>query len=216
MPVEDWDKETPANDSLEALHVGELSLTADTRGPQEQFYIDWPEHEGTMVEAGWDVRVKYSPSMISGVPVDGVAGKFRVYVNTTANGSTNRGDQVAASELSIRHGGSGWWDGDPATMLFTMPNRYNGIDGWRYALTVEFENTVGDKKYFKSATRMITHKGPMLPKCIVTTPPETDSDGARWIITMADTKEAREGARELRETPIIVLTDPEAEKLEEG
>ncbi|MBP5786897.1 MAG: hypothetical protein J6Y19_03665 [Kiritimatiellae bacterium] len=214
VPVEDWDKEDPANDSLEALHVGELSLTADTRGPQEQFYIDWPEHEGTMVEAGWDVRVKYSPSMISGVLVDDVAGKFRVYVNTTANGSTNRGDQVAASELSIRHGGSGWWDGDPATMLFTMPNRYNGIDGWRYALTVEFENTVGDKKYFKSATRMITHKGPMLPKCIVTTPPETDSDGARWIITMADTKEAREGARELRETPIIVLTDPEAEKLE--
>ena len=208
-PTNVWNQANPALDDLEALHVTELTKTVTTRGPAELFYFDWPSEDGTMVEAGWDVRLKFSRSMIDGVPTEDVPGKFRVYVNTTANGSTNRGELVAASELDLGPGDGHWWENDPSTVRFKMPNVYNGIDGWRYALTVEFENG----EYAKSATRLIQHKGALLPTCIITTPPETDSDGVKWVITMEDSVAAATN-RTLRETPIVVLTDSEATRLD--
>lgn len=214
-PTNNWSLSDPAADDLDALHVAETSRWVWVHAPAQQFYIDWPTEDGTMVEAGWSVRVKFSKSMIDGVIPEDVAGKFHVYVNTSSNGSTNRGEEISAELLNIRASDENpldWWNtGDPATMLFTMPNVFNGIDGWRYALEVTMVDT--NKNINRSAMRIITHKGPLLPTCIITKPPETDSDGAKWIITMEDSVAAREGDRELRETPIVVVTDSEATQL---
>ena len=212
-PVEEWSKDDPAADDLDALHVTELLKTANTRGPAETFYIEWPDQDGTMVEAGWEVRVNFTQRMVSGLDDEQAATKFRVYVNVTSNGSTERGGQVENSDINLRHHWHNWeGSGDGLNQVtFNMPNVYNGIDGWRYALTVEFENG----SYSKTATRMITHKGPLLPTCIITTPPETDSDGVKYVITMEDSTEAAKPEnRALRETPIVVLTDAEASKVE--
>ena len=212
-PVESWSKTDPAKDDLEALHVAELKKVADTRGPAEILYIDWPDQDGTMVEAGWEVRVNFTQRMVSGLNDEEAASKFRVYVNATSNGSTNRGEQVANGDINLTHHWKPWeGSGDAFNQVtFNMPNVYNGIDGWRYALTVEFENG----GYSKSVTRMITHKGPLLPTCIITTPPETDSDGVKYVITMEDSVEAAKPEnRALRETPIVVLTDAEATRLD--
>ena len=215
-PTNNWSLSDPAGDNLDALHVAETSRWVWVHAPAQQFYIDWPTEDGTMVEAGWSVRVKFSKSMIDGVTPEKVAERFHVYVNNSSNGSTNRGDEISAELLNIRASDENpldWWNtGDPATMLFTMPNAFNGIDGWRYGLEVTMVDT--NKHINRSATRLITHKGPLLPTCIITKPPETDSDGAKWIITMEDSVAAREGDRSLRETPIVVLTDAEATKLD--
>jgi hypothetical protein len=213
-PVEEWSKEDPAEDDLEALHVAELVKVANARGPEEKFYIEWPDQDGTMVEAGWDIRVRYTARMASGLNDEDLFGKFKIYVNASSNGSTERGDLQANGDLDMRH----QWDwGDNGnglnTLWFKMPNVYNGIEGWRYGLTVDFENENGYGKFSKTAARMITHAGPLLPTCIITTPPETDSDGVKYVITMEDSTAARED-RSLRETPIVVLTDQEARKVE--
>ena len=213
-PVEDWSTTDPALDDPAALHVTELLKTANTRGPEERFFIDWPDADGTLVEAGWDIRVKYTARMVQGLTDDEIFSKFKVYVNSTNDGSTVRGDLQPASELDMRHE---WdWGGDGSglnTLTFRMPNVYNGIDTWRYALTVDFDNANANGTYSKSATRLVRHKGALLPTCIVTTPPETDSDGVKWVITMEDSTAAATN-RALRETPIVVLTDAEATRLD--
>ena len=209
-PVEDWSTTNPALDNPAALHVTELVKTANTRGPEERFFIEWPDQDGTLVEAGWDIRVKYTARMVQGLDGDEIFSKFKIYVNSTNDGSTVRGDLQPNSELDMRHE---WdWGGDGSglnTLTFRMPNVYNGIDSWRYALTVDFDNG----NYSKSATRLIRHKGALLPTCIITTPPETDSDGVKWVITMEDSVAATTN-RTLRETPIVVLTDSEATRLD--
>ena len=213
-PVEEWSKTDPSKDDLAALHVTELLKTVNTRGPAETFYIEWPDQDGTMVEAGWDIRVRYTARMASGLSDEQLFEKFKIYVNASSNGSTERGDIQANSDLDMRHE---WdWGGDGSglnTLRFRMPNVYNGVDGWRYALTVDFDNSNGYGTFSKTATRMITHKGPLLPTCIITTPPETDSDGVKYVITMEDSTAAATN-RALRETPIVVLTDAEATKVE--
>ena len=213
-PVEDWSASDPALDDPAALHVTELLKTANTRGPEERFFIDWPDADGTLVEAGWDIRVKYTARMAQDLTDDEIFSKFKVYVNSTNDGSTVRGDLQPASELDMRHE---WdWGGDGSglnTLTFRMPNVYNGIDTWRYALTVDFDNANANGTYSKSATRLVRHKGALLPTCIVTTPPETDSDGVKWVITMEDSTAAATN-RVLRETPIVVLTDAEATRLD--
>ena len=213
-PVEDWSTTDPALDNPAVLHVTELVKTANTRGPEERFFIEWPDSDGTLVEAGWDIRVKYTARMVQGLTDDEIFSKFKIYVNSTNDGSTVRGDLQPNSELDMRHE---WdWGGDGSglnTLTFRMPNVYNGIDSWRYALTVDFDNENGNGTYSKSATRLIRHKGALLPTCIITTPPETDSDGVKWIITMEDSTAAATN-RTLRETPIVVLTDSEATRLD--
>ncbi|MBR6022546.1 MAG: hypothetical protein IK066_09045 [Kiritimatiellae bacterium] len=213
-PVDEWSKDDPAEDDLEALHVAELVKVANARGPEEKFYIEWPDQDGTMVEAGWDIRVRYTARMAAGLDDADLFGKFKIYVNASSNGSTERGDLQANGDLDMRHQWE-WGDGGNGlnTLWFKMPNVYNGIDGWRYGLTVDFDNENGYGNFSKTAARMITHAGPLLPTCIVTTPPETDSDGVKYVITMEDSTAARED-RTLRETPIVVLTDKEAKKVE--
>ena len=213
-PVEEWSKTDPAADDIAALHVTELRKTANTRGPEERFFIEWPDQDGTLVEAGWDIRVKYTARMAKDLTADEIFSKFKIYVNTTNDGSTVRGTLQPNSELDMRHD----WDwGDNGnglnTLWFRMPNVYNGIDSWRYALTVDFDNANDSGTFSKSATRLVRHKGALLPTCIITTPPETDSDGVKWVITMEDSVAATTN-RTLRETPIVVLTDAEATKLD--
>ena len=216
VPADEWDKAKPEEgEALEALHVTELKLEAPESGPQEKFYILWPAEDGTMVEAGWRVQMRYTSRMASGLTDEQLREHFKVYVNSTSNGSTNKGTAYAMSGLAMTNEWH-WEEGNGLNELsFSMPNAYNGIDGWRYALTVEFDNQNDFGEFHKSAQRMVTHKGPLLPKCIVTTPPETDSDGAPWTITMEDSVEAAVPTnRALRETPIIVLTDQEATSLD--
>ena len=213
-PVEDWSTSNPALDDPAALHVTELVKTVNTRGPEERFFIEWPDADGTLVEAGWDIRVKFTARMVQDLTREEIFSKFKIYVNSTNDGSTVRGDLQPNSELDMRHE---WdWGGDGSglnTLLFRMPNVYNGIDSWRYALTVDFDNENNNGNYSKSATRLILHKGALLPTCIITTPPETDSDGVKWVITMEDSTDAVTN-RTLRETPIVVLTDAQATKLD--
>ena len=213
-PVEDWSTSNPALDDIEALHVTELTKTVNTRGPEERFFLEWPDQDGTLVEAGWEIRVKYTARMVQDLTDEQIFSKFKIYINTTNDGGTARGTLQANSALDMSHD---WdWGGDGSglnTLTFHMPNVYNGIDNWRYALTVDFDNANNNGSYSKSATRLIRHKGALLPTCIITTPPETDSDGVKWVITMEDSTAAATN-KTLRETPIVVLTDAEATRLD--
>ncbi|NCA81969.1 MAG: hypothetical protein EOM72_04410 [Opitutae bacterium] len=201
-----WSASHPTNDNAAAGHYTELERTLITRGPAEEFYFDWPAADGAMVEAGWRLRVNYSASMAESLSAEQIYERTRVYVNSTANGSTNRGALISAADLNFSHS----WNGAVNTLEFAMPNVYNGQDGWLYGVRVEFANGI----YDKAATRLVQHRGPLLPTLIITTPPETDSDGAKTIIRMEDVPASVLATNPaLRQTPIVVLTDANATNL---
>lgn len=206
-----WSASHPTNDNAEAGHYTEIVRTLATWGPSEEFFFDWPDADGTMVEAGWQLRVKYTARMAEGLSDQAIFDRVKVYVNSTANGSTERGELIGSDELNFTHQWNWGVDGEGLNILgFTMPNRYNDQDGWLYGVRVEFTNGV----YDKAATRLVQHRGPLLPTLIITTPPEMDSDGAKYVIEMEDVPPAAIASNPaLRQTPIVVLTDANATNL---
>ncbi|MDR0993830.1 MAG: hypothetical protein LBN38_04600 [Verrucomicrobiota bacterium] len=210
-----WSASNPAADDALAGHYTEITKVVQTRGDAENFYFDWPTDDGAMVEAGWRLRLKYTSRMVSGLSNEEIFDKMRVYVNVTANGSTNRGDLVSADTLNFENEldwGSG---GEGENLLsFEMPNVYNGQNNWLYGIRVEFDNSNSYGTFSKAATRLVQHRGPLLPTLIISTPPETDSDGAKYIIQMKDLPPDEIAADPtLRQTPIVVLTDDSATNL---
>ena len=216
VPADEWNKDAPETGAaLEALHVKEMQLRPATLGPTTQYYFVWPDQDGTMVQEGWTVRLRFSTSMLGWESDHSkILDMFQVCVNTTNNGSYEKGAVVPKAQMNMWLEGN-TWDSE-MTLAFDMPNVNNGIDGWRYALTVDFANSFekdGETlNYNKTATRIITHAGALLPTCIITTPPETDSDGAKWVITMEDSTVSATN-KLLRETPIVVLADALATNL---
>ena len=211
----DWSASDPAADNPTNGHFTQLVRTMNTRGPAEEFFFDWPEADGTMVEAGWQMRIKYTASMAAGLSDQEIFDRFKVYVNAANNGSTNRGDLVAADDLNFTHQWNWGAAGEGLNVLgFDMPNAYNGQDGWLYGVRVEFTNHNGYGTFDKAAVRLVQHRGPLLPTLIITTPPETDSDGAKYVIQMEDVPASVLATNPtLRQTPIVVLTDANATNL---
>lgn len=210
-----WSSSNPANDNAAVGHYTELVRTLNTRGPAEEFFFEWPEDDGAMVEAGWEFRLRYTARMASGLSDQEIFDRVKVYVNAVSNGSTNRGDQVSADALNFTHEWEWGTAGEGLNLLkFKMPNVYNGQDDWLYGVRAEFTNSNGYGDFDKAAVRLVQHRGPLLPTLIITTPPETDSDGAKYIIRMEDVPASVLATNPaLRQTPIVVLTDANATNL---
>ena len=168
-----------------------------------------------MVEAGWEFQLRYTARMASGLSDQDIYDRVKVYVNASSSGSTNRGELVSADDLDFSHDWN--WDPDGAglnLLKFKMPNVYNGQDDWLYGVRVEFTNSNGYGTFDKAAVRLVRHRGPLLPTLIITTPPETDSDGAKYIIRMKDVPASVLATNPaLRQTPIVILTDANATNL---
>ena len=202
-----WSASDPAADNTNTLHFTEIKRVFNTAGDPENFYFDWPSSDGDYVEEGWNIRLNFSKKLVW--DIDPLAA-FKVYIQSEENASTNRGTLFTTNDIALSFDWRGDGD-DEATLTFPMPNVYNGIQGWLYGVRVELVNTNNNHDYFKSATRFVTHHGARKPTVTVTTPPEVDSDGAAYVIELPDVP-ASELAKAtnawMRETPIVVQTDP--------
>ncbi|MBR4189638.1 MAG: hypothetical protein IKQ55_06720 [Kiritimatiellae bacterium] len=203
VPTNRWDAHSPTNDRPEALHVTEIVRPVRANGETKYVYYSWPEADNEMVQAGWKVWVRFSGNLfnwdIDPANPGNVYAKAHVYVtnNAAAGGIGDEVHGVEWSDLS-------WASGGECQMAFAMPNVYTRDDASRYRLTVAIDTDFGHAE----ASRTIRHKGPAQPACIIATPPETDSDGVKWVISMEDVPPAALATNQaLRETPVIVHTD---------
>ena len=207
VPADQWvEGQTP-----EELHVKELTRTVKANGPDYYMYWDWPTQANEMVQSGWNLRLKVSPNFASGMLGEEAKGLFTLTVQPSGSEGEESKTTVAGASTNAQFE---WhWPND-SELLFAMPNVYTGneADTHDVKITGSWESGAGTVTLV--ATNIVRTKGPLMPTCIVTMPPETDSDGVKWVITMEDSTAAREGGRETYETPIVVLTDAEAKKLE--
>ncbi len=164
-----------------AGHVAQLERTVQPRGDVYRLYFDWPAQDGDLVEAGWDVRIKYSSSFASGLDDAGALSLFTIKLNSSENGGDPaNGSVLSASDINLRHQ---WNYPDENTITFTMPNVYNGSPDWLHGLQI-----VGTRAGYPTllATRKVKTRGELLPSIIITEPPELGSDGRPHVIVLPD------------------------------
>lgn len=196
-PAAEWSPEGPAEDDLEALHVTELVRTVRACGENYYLRFDWPEEAAQRVEYGWEVRLKYNWEFAAGLDDDGARALFSAqFFSPTADGGTN---VVTMGPELFTHQ---WNYPNENGLAFAMPNLYTGNDEdlhWMLVTGTRDGRTI-------VASNSFTTRGPLAPMCIIAQPLEYDSDGAKVVIEMPDSAEARTNLA-LRQTPIVVQTD---------
>ncbi len=162
-------------------HYTELVRTVEAQGTDYRLYFDWPSQDGELVEAGWQIRVKYSSLFAAGLDDAGALGLFTIRLNSTENGG-DPADGVVLSPVDI--GLTHQWDWpNENTLLFNMPNVYNGSPDWLHSFEI-----VGARSNYPTlrATRKVKTQGDLLPSIIITEPPELGSDGRPHVIVLPD------------------------------
>ena len=164
-------------------HYAELTRTVTPAGPNYKLYFDWPEADGTLVEADWTLRVKYSSAFAEGAAYEGdkALDLFTIWLNSTENGGEpTNGVMLSHDAIAI----SNQWNWPyENTLTFKMPNVYNGSPDWLHSFAI-----VGSRDGYPTlrATRKVTTRGELLPSIMVTEPPELTSDGEPYEIILAD------------------------------
>lgn len=197
-----------SNESLTEAqgHYTELVRTVKADGSAYRLYFDWPSEDGTLVEAGWELRVKYSAQYASGLDDAGALSLFTIKLNSVENGGDpTNGVILSHEDISISH----QWDWPNENMItFKMPNVYNGKSDWLHSLEVRGVRT-GYPTI--TATRQVKTVGELLPSIMINVPPEVDSDGQPYVIILPDVPPAQLATNPaLRTTPIELITSTNA------
>ena len=194
---------TNAGLTTNAGHFTELTRTITPAGPNYRIYFDWPETDGTLVEADWQIRVKYASAFAAGLDDAGALALFTIRLNSTENGGDpTNGVVLSPDDIELAH----QWDWpNENTISFKMPNVYNGMPDWLHSFEI-----VGARNGYPTirATRKVTTRGELLPSIIVVEPPELTSDGEPYEIVLADLPASVLATNpSLRTTNIRISTD---------
>ena len=187
-------------------HYTELIRTVNTSGDAYRLYFDWPGQDGDYVEAGWEIRVKYSWNFAENLDDAEALALFTIKLNSAANGGDPaEGVILSPDDINLQH----QWDyPNENTIKFTMPNVYNGHPDWLHSF--EIVGTRAGKPTLR-ATRQVRTMGELLPSIIITEPPEFGSDGKPHVIILKDVPPAEIATNPaLRTTRIQLATDTNA------
>ena len=187
-------------------HYSELVRTASPAGTAYKLYFDWPEADGTLVEAGWEIRVKYASLFASGLDDAGALALFTIKLNSAENGGDPANGAVLSHDaIGISHQ---WNWPNENTIAFTMPNVYNGHPTWLHGFEIR---GVRDGYPPIRATRQVTTRGELLPPLIIAEPQEFTSDGQPYEIILPDLPASALATNPgLRTTNIRLSTDTNA------
>lgn len=173
-------------DSASSGHFGLLTRLVDCFAPTQRLYVAYPPNDGDLINDTWDYVAKawFSPSMDSNVT------NFVVRIN---------GSAVAQSSLAINYGVD---NGNYNELTFPLPDLFNGDTNFLHHIEVIYTSNGGivyqANRYLRAYTQA---SGPYVA---IVTPPEVDSVGKPFVITLPDVPSP---TPEQRQYPIRVETD---------
>jgi hypothetical protein len=200
-----WSADGPVGEDTDALHVKQLTRTVVANGENHYLYFDWPMQRDDMVEYGWKLRLKHDWSFARNLGDADAKALFTVkFESPDGNGGTNETVVAGTSDL-VHYQWNHPWDNE---LFIDMPNIYTGDESDTHFVTVTGQRTIDSQDVTLVATNSIRTRGPVQPTCIITTPPETDSDGVKYVIEMPDLPASVLATNaQSRVTPIVVQTD---------
>jgi len=154
-----------------AGHFTTLQRTVNAAAPSTLFYFDWPTQDGTTLQAGWTIRVKFSNSLGDGLDDTTFLNRFLITIDDSAQGRS-------AYRLTRDIGGG------LGQLEYDMPDLYNGDTNFLHHIAVTFLTSGGvtleTHRYVKVQP---VAAGPVVQ---IISPPAYDSDGAAYVITLPD------------------------------
>lgn len=165
-------------------HFSELTRTVQPQGTAYRLYFDWPTQDGDLVEAGWEIRVKYSWKFASGLNTEEAKALFTIRLNSAENGGDPAaGVTLSPTDVQLAHTWDTSSDTSENTLTFKMPNVYNGSPDWLHSFEI-----VGVRSNYPTlrATRKVKTRGELLPSIIISEPAELGSDGRPTEIILPD------------------------------
>ena len=180
-----------------AGHFKTLTRTVTAAGDPQRLFIAFPQGDGQTVGAGYVMKARMSQTISNGVDDATLKSRFVVQIASSESGSvSNPVTQSAASFQIIRNAAPGFDD-----LAFTLPGLYNGQPDFLHSLLVTLTRP-GNSALAAARQVKATQTGQGTYVNIVT-PPEFDSDGKRYVISLPDVAAP---TSEQRQTPVQVET----------
>ncbi len=162
-----------------ANHWTTLVRDVNTAGPAVKMFVQYPTTDGTVVGSGYVMKTWFSKSLASGLSTSALLNRFVIKIASTASGSDTNGVVQGQSGYSITYNVTNDYD----ELDYTLPNLYNGNPNFLHTLDVTYSYT-GQPTL--NATRLVKAYPVVAIQDNVVNPPEYDSDGIPYVITLPD------------------------------
>ena len=162
-----------------ANHWTTLIRDVNTSGPAVRMFVAYPATDGTVVDSNYVMKVWFSKSLANNSSTADLISRFVIKIASTASGSPSNGVVQGQANYSINYNVTNDYD----ELAYQLPNLYNGYPDFLHTIDVTYMQTGAPTL---EAFRLVKAAIPVVAiKDGIVNPPEYDSDGLPYIITLA-------------------------------
>ena len=162
-----------------ANHWTTLVRNVNTAGPTVRMFVAYPTTDGTVVDSNYVMKVWFSKSLANNLSTADLISRFVIKIASTASGSTTGGVVQGQAKYSINYNVTNDYD----ELAYQLPNLYNGSPDFLHTIDVTYTAT-GQPTL--EATRLVKAYPVVAIRDNIVNPPEYDSDGLPYVITLPD------------------------------
>src|SRR5205823_1697566 len=180
-----------------AGHYTTLVRHASTAGPNTKMFVAFPSNDGDLVDSNYVMKVWFSKSLAAGIDTQTLINRFLIKLASSESGSPANGVAQSRANYHINYDVTN----DYHELAFQLPNLYNDNPDFLHTIDVTYTN-VGNPTL--EAIRLVKARAVAVIRDVIVTPPEVDSDGKAYVITLPDVASPTPAQRAV---PIRVETD---------
>ena len=180
-----------------AGHYTTLVRHIATAGPSTKMFVAYPANDGDLVDSNYIMKVWFSKSLANGLTTDQLINRFLIKIASSESGSSANGVAQSRTGYSINYNVTSDYD----EVAFPLPNLYNDQPNFLHTLDVTYSATGVPTL---EAMRLVRARPVTVIRDVIVTPPEVDSDGKAYVITLPDVATPTAAQRAV---PIRVETD---------
>jgi len=184
-----------------AGHYTTLTRNVTANGPVQKMFVAYPPTDGQVVDDTYVTKIWFSKSLADGTTTQDLINRFLIKLASSESGSNANGVPQPRTSYSINYNVTS----DYHELAFQLPNLYNDQPDFLHTIDVTYTPPPGGTPL--EAFRLVKAKPVVVIKDLIVTPPEVDSDGKVYVITLPDVANP---TPEQREVPIQVETDLDA------
>ncbi|MEY2487465.1 MAG: hypothetical protein QOH39_3113 [Verrucomicrobiota bacterium] len=181
-------------------HYTTLARQVTTAGPTTRMFVAFPSNDGDLVDSNYVMKVWFSKSLADNTTTQSLINRFLIKLASSESGSNTNGVPQSRTGYSIHYDISN----DYHELAFQLPNLYNDNPDFLHTIDVTYTNPGSP---MLEATRLVRARSSPVIKDVIVTPPEVDSDGKAYVITLPDVASP---TPDQRAVPIQVETDVNA------
>ncbi len=184
-----------------AGHYTTLVRNVTANGPVQKMFVAFPPTDGQVVDDSYVMKVWFSKSLADNTSTQDLINRFVIKLASSESGSNANGVAQPQSAYTINYNVTS----DYHELAYLLPNLYNDQPDFLHTIDVIYTPPPGGTPL--EAFRLIKAKPVVVIKNMIVTPPEVDSDGKLYVITLPDVANP---TPEQRQVPIQVATDIDA------